>query len=302
MAQGLRNNVEVEKETELKDGNLTASDSNDRHLEELFISSSLARLRKILITSNLGVLLLSIGASYWLAGRTLKPIDEAMKRERRFTAGASHELRTPLTVIQSGADMILQRKRSLEEYEEVLSDIRDEAIHMSQLVSDLLTLARDGTASHQIIKEPVHLKVLLEETIRHMEPLAAARGQRIESRLEIDTIVQGDQKWLRQMFFNLIENAIKYNKNYGELFIRLYGEARWAKIEIKDTGMGITKEDLKHIFEPFYRVDKARSRELGGSGLGLAICDWVIKVHNGRIDATSQPERGTTFTVWLPTV
>lgn len=300
MAQSLKEDVEVERETEVEGS--AAGNSQDRHLEELFVSASLAKLREILVASNLGVLLLSMGASYWLAGRTLRPIDEVLKRERRFTAGASHELRTPLTVIQSGADMMLQRKRSPEEYEETLRDIREEAVYMSQVVADLLTLARDGTASRQVFKEPVHLRVLLEEIIRRMEPVAAARGLRLESRLEIDSVVQGDQQRLRQMFFNLVENAIKYNKDDGEVFVGLQREAHWAKVEVKDTGMGMTAEDLRHVFEPFYRVDKARSRQLGGSGLGLAICDWVIRAHNGHIDVVSQIDQGTTFTVWLPAV
>lgn len=230
----------------------------------------------------------------------LERLDKAFQRQRRFTADASHELRTPLAIVSSQVDVTLERPRSAAEYRNALKVVGSEAERMRQLVSELLTLARADSGQELLEREPLSLDELASEVVGQLGPLATARGVTLALDRVEGVVVAGDQTRLMQLLFNLTGNALKYTPAGGRVTIAAERRQGRAVLAVADTGIGIDAEHLPHLFERFYRVDKARSRAEGGAGLGLAICDWIARAHGGHIEATSVPGRGSTFTVYLP--
>ncbi|MDA8216447.1 MAG: heavy metal sensor histidine kinase [Dehalococcoidales bacterium] len=230
----------------------------------------------------------------------LARLEGAFRRERRFTADASHELRTPMAVIASQVDVTLERSRSAKEYQEALRVVGREAERVGRLVSDLLTLARADSGEMELEREALALDELADAVVAQLRPLADARGVHLGVGRAEPTVVVGDETRLMQLLFNLVDNAIKYTPPGGEVTVSVERRDGGAALMVTDTGIGIPPEHLPHLFERFYRVDKARSRSEGGAGLGLAICDWIARAHDGRIEIVSNPGRGSTFTVYLP--
>jgi len=230
----------------------------------------------------------------------LARLEDAFRRERQFTADASHELRTPLSVIASQVDVTLERPRSGREYQEALRVVRHEAERMRGLVSDLLTLARADSGRAGLERERLALDKLAEAVTFQLQGLADARRVRLGLGRVEPTVVLGDESRLMQLLFNLIDNAIKYTPPGGEVTVSVESRDGGGAVAVADTGIGIPPEHLPHLFERFYRVDKARTRWEGGTGLGLAICDWIARAHDGRIEVNSKPGAGSTFTVYLP--
>jgi heavy metal sensor kinase len=227
-------------------------------------------------------------------------LDASFARQRQFTADASHELRTPLAIIRSQAEVTLSRARTAREYREALDNIAADADRMSALVGDLLTLARADAGEERLALEPVPLGELVAGVVEQLRPLASARDVALErSGEESGPIVRGDQTRLTQLALNVVENAIKYSPG-GRVEVGLSRADGSARLVVSDTGIGIPAEHLPHLFERFYRVDKARSRAEGGSGLGLAICAWIAGAHGGAIQVESVPGGGSVFTVVLP--
>jgi len=230
----------------------------------------------------------------------LERLDRAFQRQRQFTADASHELRTPLAIISSRIDVVLQRRRTAEEYVDALRDVRAEAQRMRELVGGLLTLSRADAGRDHLIVEPVSLGELAAEVAGQMTPLALSRGLRIQVDTPAPVMVAGDQTRLMQLLLNLLDNALKYTPSGGQVNVTVKKQDGWATLSVSDTGIGVPPEHLPHLFERFYRVDKARSRAEGGAGLGLAICEWIAHAHGGRIEAASTLGKGSAFTVRLP--
>lgn len=221
---------------------------------------------------------------------------------RDFVANVSHELKTPLTAIRGFVETLLDdeemdpatRRRFLERS-------RDQAMRLGTLVSDLLVLSRVESESDALERKPIDLRNPVRDGIRRLTPDAS--GRRLEFRAEVPdqpVPVLGDTESLRQVADNLLDNAIKYTPDGGAVAIRLRTESGFAVLEVEDTGIGIETKDLGRIFERFYRVDKARSRELGGTGLGLSIVKHIVEAHAGRVTVASRPGRGTTFRVEIP--
>jgi heavy metal sensor kinase len=229
----------------------------------------------------------------------LARLDRSFVTMRRFVADASHELRTPLAIIRGEADVALAADRPAAEYRESIAIIQDEARRLSRLVDDLLNLARVDADSVKLQIEPFYLDDLLSEGCRLLQPLATAKGVRIECRCPQDVMFSGDPELLRRLILNLIENAIRYTPMEGRVTVALEVEDAALRITVSDTGIGIPPEDAPHVFERFYRVDSARSREQGGFGLGLSIVKWIAESHHGTVELTSQPGAGSTFTVLL---
>jgi len=242
----------------------------------------------------------------------LSRLDSAFTRQRQFTADASHELRTPLTIVNLEAGRALSAPRTVKEYQRVLQVIQSENDLMSQLVTDLLTLARMDAGHETLQKEKLDLSDLALEVVERLEPLAARQKITLETGDLPEAFILGDRKSLIQMLTNLIENAIKYsnqNKNGHEnrvsvsTGIELSQKLVWVRVS--DTGPGISAEHIEHLFDRFYRVDKSRTRDEEsdsptGNGLGLAIVDSIARLHDGRIKVTSEMEEGTTFEVSFP--
>lgn len=224
----------------------------------------------------------------------LERLEKLFRAQQRFLADISHELRTPLTAIRGNVDLI----RRFGPDPESLDAIQDEAERMTRLVGDLLLLAKAEAGNLSLAYEPVELDTLLLEVYRHARILGS--GLDIKIGEEDQVTVLGDADKLKQLLLNLVDNAIKYTPKGGQITLGLAREDGWARLTVADTGVGIPPEHLPHIFERFYRVDRARSRGGGGAGLGLSIAQWIAQAHGGRITVESEVGRGTTFTVWLP--
>ncbi len=229
-------------------------------------------------------------------------LETAFGRQRQFTADASHELRTPLAIVQAESTLALRKNRPPEDYRKSLELISQEAEHMSAVVNKLLYLARIDAGKEQVNFERINLKELFTELSSDIEVLAREKGIEFNLAPLEDLLIEGDRVKLEQLFLNLLENAIRYTPQGGSISTSVVREDKTAMIVIKDTGIGIPKEHISHLFERFYRVDKARSRAEGGTGLGLAISMHIALDHHGKIEVESQVGKGSTFFVSFPLV
>jgi two-component system OmpR family sensor kinase len=229
--------------------------------------------------------------------QTLERLEALFTSQQRLLADVSHELRTPLTVIKGNVDL-MRRMKSLDE--ESLTSIDQESGRLTRLVGGLLLLAQAESGKLALHMKRVELDLLLTEVFQEMSILA---GNKVHIRLnDIDqAYVNGDRDRLKQVFINLVANAVQYTPQGGEIFLSLDRIGEQARIICRDTGPGIPTEDLPHIFERFYRAEKSRTRrETTGFGLGLSIANWIVERHGGRIEVNSQEGKGTTFAIWLP--
>jgi two-component system, OmpR family, sensor kinase len=222
-------------------------------------------------------------------------LDKTFESQKNFIADASHELRTPLTVIKGNLDL-LKRNMSVEGRQESLTAIESESGRLNKIASDLLLLA-EVEAGSEARQGNVSLRSLINEELKRVQ-LRAQKLNIASGRLD-DISIKGDQYRLSQMLGNLIDNAIKYTPDGGDILISLFRDKDWARLEVTDSGIGIAPENLPHLFDRFYRVDKARSRDRGGTGLGLAIVKTIVEHHGGKVTVISEPGKGSTFTVWL---
>jgi heavy metal sensor kinase len=233
--------------------------------------------------------------------RMLDRLERAFQRQRQFTADAAHELRTPLALLASQADLALARPRAASEYQAALESIRADTARLSQLLADLLVLARAEAGHEPLVSERLDLTALADDVIGAMAPLAESRGVRLAvTNAEHAVVLEADQTRLTQLLVNLLDNGIKYTPAGGMVTVSVTQRSDGPILRVADTGVGIPAEHLPHVFERFYRVDKARSQAEGGAGMGLAICQWIVRAHGGDIRVESQPGLGTTFTVRLP--
>jgi len=227
-------------------------------------------------------------------------LDDAFHRQRQFTADASHELRTPLTVLKGQIDVALQRERDVEAYRQVLRAANEEVDRMIRLVGSLFTLARADAGQIPIAREPVNLGDLVASAVEQVRRSAEQKELSLSLQRGPRTILRADEDLLLQLLLNLLDNAIKYSPAAGSVTVGWSADAERVELWVRDTGVGIPTEHVPHIFDRFYRVDKARSRAEGGAGLGLSICRWIVEAHGGSISVESAPGRGSTFAVTLP--
>ena len=230
----------------------------------------------------------------------LSRLDGSFRAMREFIADASHELRTPLAIIRGEADVALSQERESTEYKDALAIIQDEAKRLSRVVDDMMALARADAGQRRLRIDEFYLNDLVEECCRAATVLTVREGVTLTLKPMSDIAFSGDVDLLRRMFMNLLDNAIKYTSSGGSISVEVEREPENLKIIVSDTGIGIPADQAPHVFERFYRVDKARSRADGGSGLGLAIAKWVAEAHKGSIDLVSSPGQGSKFTVSLP--
>lgn len=234
-------------------------------------------------------------------------LQSAFERQRQFVADASHELRTPLTIVNLETSRAVASRRSSQEYQQALSIIHSENDYMTSLVNDLLTLARMDAGQSVLEMTPLDLSDVAVETLERLSPLAARNKVTLEAGSLPETRIAGDRQYLLQMLANLVENAIKYsNGQHKHVSVETGTRDSRAWVRVSDNGPGIAPEHISHIFDRFYRVDKARSRDEGsdpdksspgGSGLGLSIVQWIALAHGGEISVESVPGGGTTFEV-----
>ena len=244
-------------------------------------------------------------------------LDQSFHKIEQFSTDASHELKTPLTILKGEVEVALRRERASQEYQEILKSNLEEINRMSQIVDDLLLLSKEDGGKLEPHRERINLTRMLQEVINQMSVLAQTKALRLETSTPREEIhILGDPLRIRELFLNLIENGIKYTEEGGLIRITLTKdglpgsgfssnprdgeETRFVKIAISDTGIGIATENQEKIFDRFFRVDKARSREEGGSGLGLSICKWIVEAHHGEIKVESEIGKGSSFIVKLP--
>lgn len=264
--------------------------------------SGLQKSMYLLMVAGAFGLILSTVIAYVMAGKALEPMEEAYEKQKQFAADASHELRTPLSVVMSSAEVLLTDPSITSPFlRQVLEDVKSEVKKMSKLVSDLLIVARSDNNALKMQLKTFNLGELLNQNVRIMRPLAQKKNINLVAE-DIENInITADEQKIKQLILILVDNAIKYTPNGGVVVVRYDGRYEDdVKFSIMDTGIGIAPEDLDKIFERFYRVDKARSRELGGNGLGLSIAHEFATMHGGKINVESVVDQGTKFTVTLP--
>jgi heavy metal sensor kinase len=227
-------------------------------------------------------------------------LEKAFQRQKQFTSDASHELRAPLAVIEAESSLALQKERPPSDYRQSLETISQESKQMSSLIEQLLTLARADAGKEQWNFTDVNLGMVITNLSADVEVLCQEKGLSCQLGQIQDLVIKGDEARLRELFMNLLDNAIRYTPAPGTVSISLRREGEMAVVAIADTGVGIPAEDIRFIFERFYRVDKSRSRAQGGTGLGLAICRYIAEAHGGKIEVESKVGVGSTFSVWLP--
>jgi heavy metal sensor kinase len=231
-------------------------------------------------------------------------LEAAFRQITQFTADASHELRTPVAIIRTTAELARTKPRSPEEYRKALDGILTESERTSRLIEDLLLLARADAGADNMVQEPTSLAECLRDAVAEVRILAEHKGVSLEAAEPAECTVTGDQQSIRRLLLILLDNAIKYTPAGGKVTVHLNLENSIqrpaAVVEVRDTGVGISADDLQHVFERFYRAAKDRSRNTGGAGLGLSIARWIAEKHGGEISAESSPEMGSVFRVRLP--
>ncbi|MBI4536135.1 MAG: HAMP domain-containing protein [Ignavibacteriae bacterium] len=230
----------------------------------------------------------------------IQRLHESFAQIRQFSADASHELRTPLTIMRGEIELSLRSLKTPEEYRRVLASSLEEILRMTSIIDNLLTLGKADQGVYELNLEEVGLEEIVRDLHGDSEVLAEPKNIKVTiKKIEPITII-GDKVRLRQLFINLIDNAIKYSHIGGSVTLSVERQNGTALFRVEDTGIGIPEQDLERIFDRFYRVDKARSRELGGTGLGLSIAKWIAGLHRGTITVTSELDKGSVFTVQLP--
>ncbi|OTX79026.1 two-component sensor histidine kinase [Bacillus thuringiensis] len=242
----------------------------------------------------------AIGIGFFLAGRALVPIQNSWEKQQQFVSDASHELRTPLAVIQSKTDVLFQSpSATIEEKAMDISTISKECRRLSKLVSNLLLLARSDSNQIEMDKKTFELDKLLEEIVAPYKEIASYQEKEMILKVERGVSFMGDRERIHQMMVILLDNAMKYTNEGGQIQINCTQTSSSIRIQVKDDGIGVKEEDIPKLFDRFYQGDKARSTS-EGAGLGLSIANWIVEKHYGKISVESQLGEGTCFEVILP--
>lgn len=271
---------------------------------EFFIEDLQAAKNRVLIAlfyTNGLILLFSGAAAYFLAGKTLKPIEEAMKEQERFVSDASHELRTPLTALKTSIEVALRDKKlNLKEAKKVLKENLEDVDELEALTSGLLSLAQTSQPEKKYFFSEIDLAQVAKGAISKLAPLAKKKKVRITQNLKT-VLVKADRESIERLMVIMLDNSIKYTEEGGLVSISTNEDKKNAIFKISDTGIGIPEKEIPHIFDRFYRVDTSRSKvSAPGFGLGLSIAKKIVDAHGGSIKVTSEVSKGTIFKVILP--
>ena len=270
--------------------------SLEKHQEQL------RTLLIVLIATAAGGLLLAFAGGLFVAGRALRPVREAFRRQRSFVADASHELRTPLTLLRGNAEILqLKTGAALSAADSLaLAEIIRQTGDIERLIGDLSTLARMDEGRLELQPTAVDVGRLLQTLAENATTLAGSKPLKISLDVEPDLRVLADEARLRELLLALVDNAVRYTPAGGSIVLRGIGNTSHVELSVSDTGPGIPPQHIDRVFERFHRVDASRSREEGGSGLGLAIARAIAEAHGGTVAASSPEGGGATFTVRLP--
>lgn len=232
----------------------------------------------------------------------IERLEKAFKRQKELTGDASHELRAPLAVIQAESTLALQKERDTASYQQSLGIIANEAEHMSGIIKQLLFLARTDSGMERILFHKFNLSQAVTAACNDVHVLFLEKKLSLDLKIQDQLEIIGNKKLLRNIILNLLTNAIHYSPNGGKIIVALYQENKMVVLSVMDNGIGIPDEALSNIFDRFYRVDKARSKDAGGSGLGLAICKQIVQMHGGKIGVESKINQGSRFFVKLHSI
>jgi signal transduction histidine kinase len=273
----------------------------DQTVREAVLAKAEDIIKNLIFLGDSVVLVIVMVVGFFLTKKTLQPIQESMKKQNRFIADASHELRTPLAVMKTGIDISLRRKNlSSDDARKMLEGTLKEVNLLTALSNDLLSISKGHLSD--ITYEKIYLPDILQRKIERLKNIAERKNisLTLSGSAPKDKFIMGNDFMLSQAFYNLIHNALVYTPDGGEVRVSYGVRQNYFTVSIADTGIGIPKEALPHIFEPFYRVDN--SDEANGSGLGLSIVKSHVEMHNGTVGARSEIGKGTVMTVSLPVI
>jgi two-component system sensor histidine kinase CiaH len=265
--------------------------------EELLIQN----YRKLLSYAVFLGIMLSLLASILLSKITLKPLEESFERQSQFVQDVSHELRTPLTIIQAKQELLLQEPNAkiIDKSEDIMLTL-SETKRLTKLTKDLLMLSRADTKRITLNKEKVDFDEFVKGVVTPYQELAEMQSKTLKMNLDYKNDVEIDTNRIYQLIVIIIDNALKYTKEGDSIEVVTKNKDNKCILEIKDTGVGVSDEGLKKIFERFYREEESRNRETGGNGLGLSIASMIVSAHGGTIKASHNNPKGTVFTIRLP--
>ncbi|PIR68682.1 hypothetical protein COX93_01265 [Candidatus Nomurabacteria bacterium CG_4_10_14_0_2_um_filter_30_12] len=285
----------------IKEQSSEKNEKKDNKLEENKIHEIQENLAGILITSDIAILIFTLMIAYVLSKHTLKPIEEAYKKQSMFVANAAHELRTPLSVIKAGSEVILRNDRTQEEYKKYTKESLEEIERLITLSNDLLFLAQNNKKGVNL-NSKLNFSEICKKQINAIEAYALIHKITIKDEVENNLNTLGNKSDLTRLVINLLKNAIDYNKKEGSVTISLKKKNNKIILSVIDTGIGIKKENLINIYDRFYKVDDSRTQNSSSAGLGLAIVKNIVEEHHGSIKANSSYGNGTTFEVILKCV
>ncbi|KHD84633.1 sensor histidine kinase [Heyndrickxia ginsengihumi] len=264
------------------------------------IDGEMMMLHKLMLITIIGCVLAGIFAviaGFILAERALKPIKRSWEKQQQFVSDASHELRTPLAVIQSRAELLLQKPAAtIQDQISNISVVLKECRRLTKLVANLLTLARSDSNEIEIEKKEFYLDELLKEITEHFSEVASIQGKEIVLKSAPPITFIGDRDRIHQLIVILLDNAMKYTDEHGTIQLSCFEEKNHVGLMVKDNGIGIKEEDQVKIFDRFYQVSKSRTKT-DSLGLGLSIAQWIVEKHGGKIKVESKFGEGTTFII-----
>jgi signal transduction histidine kinase len=281
-------------------GNVEIAPEGDHlNLPQEFEAATDRKLHLALAIVDPAIIVFSLVAGWFLAGRTLAPIQSNMKWQKRFVSDAAHELRTPLSIMKAGIDTIdAGAKPTVEDYRTLNDELLEEIDRMVSLSNDLLLLSRSELQIDSDKRE-IDISAICSKEFSAMQPYAGQMKVRIESDVTPGLRSWGNESQISRLVLNLLKNAIDYNREDGLVTLHLVKKGKKIVLSVTDTGIGISQQDLLHIFERFYKADDSRERSTSGSGLGLSIVDSIVAAHGGEIDIQSEPDVGTEVVVTL---
>lgn len=239
--------------------------------------------------------------SIYLTNKSIKPIKDVFEKQKQFIADASHELKTPLTIIKTNTSLVLSNPNdTIRNQTKWINYINLQTDRMSELVNEMLSLAKLDTQKNTLILSSINISRIIESMILQFDAIIYENSINLETNIQKDIFINGNIESMKKLFSIIMDNAIKYTNSKGTIYVNLFLEKNIVKLSIKNTGDGIPSEHINKIFERFYRVDCSRLRDTGGYGLGLSIAKSIVKQHKGKIYAKSKVNEDTTFFVELP--
>jgi signal transduction histidine kinase len=218
---------------------------------------------------------------------------------RQFSTALAHELRTPIAALRGSIELAAMKPGASVEVRAAAGSQLEELDKLTRLIDQLLTLARAESGQIPLARVPVELAPLVTSVVEQIEPVAQAQGLTLTTEIASPATVEGDGEWLQRLLLNLLDNAFKFTPRGGHVVVRLSDADGLARLEVRDTGVGMPPDVLRHIFERFYRADPARPSSASGVGLGLSLVKWIATQHHGTVAVTSEPGRGATFSLDL---